>query len=85
LRLLFKLLLALFEIRETLGQRLVLFAELFGLSLDIRELIGVTGRRKGEHSHRRQKNLFHLTPPSKGATRIIREPAIMMKPRMRFP
>jgi hypothetical protein len=49
--LLLKLLLALLEIRETLGQRLVLFAELFGLSLDIRELIGVTYRGERQHGH----------------------------------
>ena len=52
--LLFKLLLALFEIREALGQRLILFAELFGLSLNVRELIGVGHRREGEDGHRRQ-------------------------------
>jgi len=41
-----KRLLALLEIGETLGHRLVLFTKLLGLSLDIRELIGVACRRK---------------------------------------
>ena len=43
-RLRFESLLPLLEIGETLGHRLVLFAKLLGLSLDIRELIGVSRR-----------------------------------------
>ena len=40
----FKCLLALLKSGETLGHRLILFAKLLGLRLDIRELIGVSRR-----------------------------------------
>jgi hypothetical protein len=44
--------LTLFKIRKALCQRLILFAKLLGLSLDIRELVSVSHRREGEDGHR---------------------------------
>ena len=41
----FKRLLALLDVGETLGHRRILFAELLGLSLDIRQLVGMGCRR----------------------------------------
>ena len=49
--LLLNLLLTLLEIREALRQRLILFAKLLGLGLDIRELVGMARRREGEDGH----------------------------------
>ena len=45
----FEGLLALFEISEALGHRCILFTKLLGLSLDIRELIGVACRRESQN------------------------------------
>ena len=81
--LLLKFLLTLFEIRETLGQCLVLFAKLFGLSLDVRELIGVSRRREGEDRHR-DKSPFHVTPPNKARHKAFAN-LPLSRPRMRTP
>ena len=50
-RLRFKSLLALLKSGETLGHRLILFAKLLGLSLDIRELVGMCRRRKSQDGY----------------------------------
>ncbi|WP_454632846.1 hypothetical protein [Bradyrhizobium cenepequi] len=68
LRLRFKLPLPFFKIYDTLRQRLILLAQLFGLNLDVRKLIGMTGRRKGTNRRRRyKKRLFHERPSKRNA------------------
>ena len=44
----FESLLSLFDIGETLGHRRVLFTKLLGLSLDVRQLVGVSRRSEGQ-------------------------------------
>jgi hypothetical protein len=63
MRLRFKLPLPFFKICDTFRQRLILLAQLFGLSLDVRKLTGMTRRRKGTNRRRRyKKRLFHASP-----------------------
>ena len=61
----FKSLLPLLEIRKALRHRLVLFAKLLGLSLDIRELVGVSRGRERQDGCCRNESSSHFGSPEK--------------------
>jgi hypothetical protein len=58
---------------------------LFGLSLDIRELIGVACRRKGQDGRCRYESPFHVKSPNKGAAPTHRELPKSTEPRRELP
>src|SRR4029077_9938044 len=60
-----KSLLPLFEISKTLGHRCILLTNLLRLSLDIRQLVGVSRRSERRDGCCRDESFLHVNPPNK--------------------
>ena len=63
----------------------VLFVELPGLRLQIREFVGVRRRREGEDGGCRYKSLLHVGSPTKARQRRFAANCPITEPRMRTP
>jgi hypothetical protein len=75
----FKLALPSFKICDAFCQRPILFAQLFGLCLDVRNLIGMRRRCDGKNRRCRQNNPVHERSPTI-ARRNIRDSTKITEP-----